>query len=93
MAVRDHYAHGQFCWVDLTSRDMSEAREFYRRLFGWQMHRPDMQGGPPYAHFELEDKSVAGLGQMSPELLDKRVPAHVEQLHPRGRHPSHVRRR
>ena len=36
MAVRDHYPHGQFCWVDLVSRDMSEARDFYRRLFGWQ---------------------------------------------------------
>ena len=75
MAVRDHYPHGQFCWVDLVSRDMSEAREFYRRLFGWQSTDQDTQGGPPYAHFELEGKSVAGLGQMNQEMLNKKLPA------------------
>ncbi len=75
MAIRDHYPHGQFCWVDLVSRDMSEAREFYRRLFGWQSVDIDTQGGPPYAHFDLEGKSVAGLGQMNQEMLDRRLPA------------------
>jgi predicted enzyme related to lactoylglutathione lyase len=75
MAVRDHYPHGQFCWVDLVSRDMSEAREFYRRLFGWQSTDLDTQGGPPYAHFELAGRSVAGLGQMTQEMLNKKLPA------------------
>jgi predicted enzyme related to lactoylglutathione lyase len=54
---------------------MSEAREFYRRLFRWQSVDIDTQGGPPYAHFTLEDKTVAGLGQMKPEMLDRRLPA------------------
>ncbi len=86
MAIRDHYQHGQFCWVDLVARDMSEAREFYRRLFAWQSVDIDTQGGPPYAHFELEGRSVAGLGQMTQEMLDRRLPAmwnsyiHVEDI-------------
>ena len=40
MAVRDHYSHGQFCWVDLMSRDMTEAQEFYRRSVRLAERRP-----------------------------------------------------
>jgi uncharacterized protein len=75
MAVRDNYPHGQFCWVDLMSRDMTGAREFYQRLFGWQSVDRDPQGSPPYAQFELDGKSVAGLTQMDEALVDKKVPA------------------
>jgi hypothetical protein len=86
MAIREHYPPGQFCWVELIARDMSEAREFYRRLFGWQSVDVETGTGRPYAHFELEGRPVAGLGQLSAALMDKRQPAnwnsyiHVEDI-------------
>ncbi len=75
MAVREDYPPGQFCWVDLASRDMTEAREFYRRLFGWQCVDRDAQDGPPYAQFELDGKSVAGLAQIDQAGIDAKAPA------------------
>jgi len=87
MAVRDHYPHGQFCWVDVTAREMSSAREFYERLFGWQTVERAAGEGSPYAHFELEGKSVAGLGEMPQALVEAKRPAawtsylRVEDIH------------
>ena len=75
MAIRDHYPHGTFCWVDLAAREMPEAREFYQRLFGWKAVDIDTQGGPPYAHFQLQELPVAGLGQLEQALVDRRTPA------------------
>lgn len=86
MAVRDHYALGQFCWVDLTSRDMAESRQFYQRLFRWQSVDRGPESDAPYCHFQLQGMTVAGLGQMSQELVRKRVSAtwnsyiHVEDI-------------
>ena len=75
MAIRDHYPHGNFCWVDLAARDMSEARDFYQRLIGWKAVDIDTQGGPPYAHFQLQELPVAGLGQLEQAMVDRRMPA------------------
>ena len=75
MAIRTGYKHGQFCWIDLTARDMAEAREFYHDLFGWECADLDTQGDPPYAEFLLEGKRVAGLSQMSDEMLNRERPS------------------
>ena len=75
MAIRTFYSHGQFAWIDLVARDMAEARDFYKRYFGWDSVDVDTQGGPPYAYFQLEGKSVAGIGQMGQEMLNRRLPA------------------
>ncbi len=72
MAIRNEYSVGQFCWVEVIARDMPEAREFYRRLFGWQSIDIETGTGRPYAYFELESRPVAGLGQMSETLVAKR---------------------
>ena len=76
MAFRTGYQQGQFCRIDLVARDMAEARQFYHQLFGWEGADVDTQGGVPYAEFFLEGKSVAGIGQMSEEMLSKEPPAH-----------------
>ena len=74
MAIRTGYKHGQFSWLDLVARDMAEARQFYHELFGWESVDVDTQGGPPYAQFLLEGKKVAGIGQMSEEMLSQERP-------------------
>lgn len=75
MAVRDHYPLGQFCWIELIARDRSEARAFYRSLFGWHSVEVVAGTGRPYAHFELEGRSVAGLGELPAAWVDQGQPA------------------
>ena len=68
------YTHGHFSWVDLMSRDMSGAKEFYGELFGWEAADQDTQGGPPYACFTMDGQQVAGLGEMNDEMKSGGVP-------------------
>jgi hypothetical protein len=74
MSLMTEYQHGQFSWVDLMAHDMEAAREFYGELFGWTSTTMDTQGGPPYAQFELDGKSVAGIGQMPDAMKSQGVP-------------------
>ncbi len=55
-------------WIDLGAKDAGVAREFYSKLFGWDVHvSPDPQYGG-YARALLDGKDVAGIGPtMSPD--------------------------
>jgi len=55
-------------WLDLSSSDAAGSREFYSKLFGWQVDvNPDPQYGG-YALGKLGGKDVAGIGpKQSPE--------------------------
>ena len=49
-------------WVDLSTSDAAAAREFYGKLFGWQVDvNPDPQYGG-YALAKVGGKDVAGIG-------------------------------
>ena len=75
MSERTSYKPGEFCWVDLMAQTVGGAKEFYGNLFGWGSVDQETQGGPPYAIFQHGGKSVAGLGQLSPEMQRQRLPA------------------
>ena len=55
-------------WVDLSSSDPEASREFYAKVFGWQVEvSPDPQYGG-YAQAKIGGKDVAGIGpKMMPE--------------------------
>ena len=55
-------------WIDLASSDPAASREFYAKLFGWQVEvNPDPQYGG-YALAKIGGKDVAGIGpKMMPE--------------------------
>ena len=55
-------------WIDLSTSDAAASREFYSRLFGWQIEvNPDPQYGG-YALAKIGGKDVAGIGpKMMPE--------------------------
>ncbi len=59
---------GKPVWIDLAASDAAAARDFYARLFGWQVEvNPDPQYGG-YAVAKLGGKDVAGIGpKMTPE--------------------------
>ena len=49
-------------WVDLSSSDPGAAREYYSKLFGWQVEvSPDPQYGG-YGIAKIDGKDVAGIG-------------------------------
>lgn len=75
MTTIDSYAPGQFCWVDLTAKDITSATAFYEGLFGWQQSLQPSHGGPPYGQFRKDGVPVAGIGQMSEQMLAAGVPS------------------
>jgi len=74
MTTRESYAHGEFCWVDLSALDMKEAAAWYGELFGWSTQAQDTGGGPPYTMLCKGDRVVAGLGQLNDEMKAAGVP-------------------
>ena len=49
-------------WVDLSSRDAGASRDFYAKVFGWNVEvDPDPQYGG-YALAKLGDQDAAGIG-------------------------------
>jgi predicted enzyme related to lactoylglutathione lyase len=54
-------------WIDLSSSDAAASREFYSKLFGWEIEvNPDPQYGG-YGMAKVEGKDVAGIGPKQSE--------------------------
>jgi predicted enzyme related to lactoylglutathione lyase len=61
MTTRDsNWPAGTPCWVDLGVDDFDRAREFYGRLFGWQIE-PGAEEFGGYTSAMREGRAVAGL--------------------------------
>jgi uncharacterized protein len=74
MATFSSYSPGQFCWIDLMSKDMSEAKAFYAGVFGWDAADQQTQNGPPYANFMLQGNTICGLGEMNEPMKAAGMP-------------------
>lgn len=72
----DQQASGEFCWVELMTRDLDAAKKFYGELIGWTTNDQDIAGRSytiitPTGH----KKSVGGMMAMDgPEF--ENVPPH-----------------
>lgn len=69
------YTHGQFCWVDLVAHDLPASIRFYTDLFGWSTEDLDPDNEYDYVRFLHEGDTVAGVGQMSDEMIEDGVPS------------------
>jgi predicted enzyme related to lactoylglutathione lyase len=65
---------GSFCWNELYTRDMPAAREFYGKVFGWEVEESEFSGGA-YTVFKLDGRPIAGGLDMS-TMLPEHVPPH-----------------
>jgi predicted enzyme related to lactoylglutathione lyase len=74
MKVVTEYPDGVFNWVDLMTPDPAGAKAFYGGLFGWDFDDRPIDGGGVYTMALIEGKSVAGMGEMSPEMQAQGVP-------------------
>jgi len=73
MPTMTSYAPGTPSWVDLGTTDAEGAREFYRRVFGWEL-----EVGPPemgfYTMARMQGQNVAGMMELSAEQQAQGIP-------------------
>lgn len=74
MHIMKQYPDGIFSWVDLSTTDIEGAHAFYSALFGWESDARPLPGGGSYTNFRLDGYSVAGGGQMQPEMAAAGAP-------------------
>jgi predicted enzyme related to lactoylglutathione lyase len=76
MKIVTRYPDGIFSWIDLTTTDIAAAHAFYSALFGWQVDEtPIGDSGGFYTNFRLDGYTVAGGGQMQPEMMAAGAPS------------------
>jgi len=67
---------GAFCWIELTTTDLSAAKRFYGSLFGWTATDFPMGPNDFYSIFQLEGRDAAAAYTMRPEQRSQGVPPH-----------------
>jgi predicted enzyme related to lactoylglutathione lyase len=66
---------GEFCWVDLSAKDLEAQTRFYEGLFGWTHMDLATDVGPIYREFFAEGALVSAGSTMNPELLTMGAPS------------------
>jgi hypothetical protein len=69
MGRRTSYPPGCFCAVDLATPDLATAKDFYRRVFGWEAE--DLDGG--YTALRRDGALVAGAFPLTTEMAQAGV--------------------
>ena len=69
------FKNGTFCWVELATTDIDEARKFYGQLFGLETKDESMPEWT-YWMFMKGDKATAGLTNLKPEAQEMGAPSH-----------------
>jgi predicted enzyme related to lactoylglutathione lyase len=66
---------GEFCWVDLSAKDLDVQTAFYEGLFGWTHKDIATDVGPIYREFFADGALVSAASAMNPELLASGAPS------------------
>ena len=68
---------GSLCWNEVLTRDTDADKAFYPAVFGWNAGRPQFEGAPEtYTVWELGDRPVGGMMQMTDDYFPPEVPPH-----------------
>jgi predicted enzyme related to lactoylglutathione lyase len=60
---------GTLVWTELITSNAEAARDFYSKLFGWDIQQRSTKWSPmPYTVFMRGDKQAGGMIQMTPEM-------------------------
>jgi uncharacterized protein len=76
MQEAPEYKPGTFCWVELGTTDGAAAKTFYTQLFGWNFEDYPMGPDGVYTMLKLDDKEVAALYELMPDMRAQGIPAH-----------------
>ena len=58
--------HGAFSWVELLTTDLNAAKEFYAKLFNWQLQDMPTEHGT-YTVINIGQEGVGGMMTLPPE--------------------------
>jgi len=64
MAEFEKPKHGEICWQELNTKDLSAATEFYAQLFGWQPEQAKTTG-LPYKEIHTNGRAVGGMTEIN----------------------------
>jgi predicted enzyme related to lactoylglutathione lyase len=76
MAIVKDHAPGTFCWMSLGTTDATAAKEFYRKLFGWETQDLPMGDNSLYTMLKQDGSDVGGLYELSAEMKAQGIPSH-----------------
>lgn len=65
---------GQFCWNELATANVKEAKDFYGKVFGWEFIDHDM-GDMAYTIIKVDGKDNGGIWAI-PKDKEKEIPPH-----------------
>jgi predicted enzyme related to lactoylglutathione lyase len=65
--VTERHRPGSFCWIELTTKDVAEARKFYTELFGWSVNEVPIGGGEVYTILRKGQSDAAAMYGPGPE--------------------------
>jgi predicted enzyme related to lactoylglutathione lyase len=74
MSTIDHFAPGEFCWIELATSNQSAAKSFYTALFGWTAKDVPIGENVFYSLMELNGRVAAGLYTMHDEETKAGIP-------------------
>ena len=75
MSTTTSHAPGTFCWVELATTDLEDARRFYTSLFDWTTRDAPIPGGV-YVMCQLRGHEAAALYRMPEDDQARGVPPH-----------------
>jgi uncharacterized protein len=70
------FKHGELCWNELATSDSGKAKNFYQKLFGWDLEKSKVTGAMDYDEIKIDEKSVGGIMQMTKDWGDPLPPSH-----------------
>ena len=76
MSEMTEYKPGTFCWPELVASDSDTAKNFYSKLFGWEIRDNPMGEDMVYSMANIRGKEAGGLYQMWGEQVEQGVPTH-----------------
>lgn len=76
MPTVEHYAPGEFCWIELATSNQNAAKSFYDALFGWTVRDVPIGPDSTYTLFELQSRIAAGAFSLSAEESAAGIPPH-----------------
>ena len=76
--MQEYVTHkpGTFCWLDMATTDIEEAKKFYNEIFGWDAVPSGMEDGSEYTMFNMNGKNVAAMYLLMKEQKDMGIPPH-----------------
>src|SRR5438132_2745489 len=76
MSVISSYKPGEFSWCELVTTDQNAAKQFYSKLFGWEIDDQPMGPDVFYTMLKLKGEYCAALYGMDQAQRDRHIPPH-----------------